>query len=141
VKSTSLGEWQPILRVPDVTFVNLQYGDCGEELAQAQSHTGFRIHHDPEVDQLREMDTFAAQVASLDLVISISNAIAHTAGALGIPTWVLLATDPLWLWFRDRDDSPWYRQARLFRQARAGDWSEPVRRAAEALEAWPSSRQ
>ncbi|MFM8534459.1 MAG: tetratricopeptide repeat protein, partial [Acidimicrobiia bacterium] len=138
IKSTSLDEWQPILRLPNVTFINLQYGDCSEDLARAQEHTGCRIHHDPEVDQLRDMYTFAAQVASLDLVISVSNAIAHTAGALGVPTWVLLATDHLWLWFRDRDDSPWYPRVRLFRQTRPGDWSEPVRQVAANLEAWPS---
>ena len=96
----------------------------------------FRSCHDPDVDQLRDMDGFAAQVASLDLVISVSNAIAHTAGALGVPTWVLLAIDPLWLWFRDRDDSPWYPRARLFRQVSAGDWSEPVSRVAASLQGW-----
>ena len=137
IKSTKLDEWEPILRLPGVTFVNLQYGDCTEELARAQELTGGCIHQDPEIDQLRDMDSFAAQVASLDLVISVSNAIAHTAGSLGVPTWVLLATDPLWLWFRDRDDSPWYPRVRLFRQARAGDWSEPVSQIASALRNWP----
>lgn len=141
VKSTRLEEWGAILRRPGVTFVNLQYGDCTEELAQARALFACDIRHDPEVDQLRDMDRFAAQVASLDGVISVSNAIAHTAGALGVPTAVLLATDPLWLWFRGRDDSPWYPRVRLFRQSRAGDWSEPVARAAEALTNWPKARK
>ncbi len=139
VKSTELGDWHPVLRSPGVTFVNLQYGECADDLARARALAGCEIHHDPEVDQLRDMDSFAAQVASLDLVISVSNAIAHTAGALGVPTWVLLATDPLWLWFRDREDSPWYPQIRLFRQARAGDWSHPVSEVAAALRGWPAA--
>ena len=80
------------------------------------------------------MDGFAAQVTSLDLVISVSNAIAHTAGALGVPTWVLLATDPLWLWFRDRDDSPWYPTARLFRQNKTRTWESAIERVRAELE-------
>lgn len=136
VKSTDLVTCTPILRTPGVTFVNLQYGDCRSDLDRAREQLGVRIHHDESVDQLRDMDSFAAQVASLDLVLSVSNAVAHTAGALGLPTWVLLAVDPLWLWFRERADSPWYPQVRLFRQTRAADWREPVARAAVALEAW-----
>jgi len=137
IKSTQLTDWEPVLRTLGVTFINLQYGDCADELAEAKARFGCDIRNDLEVDQLRDMDRFAAQVASLDGVISVSNAVAHTAGALGVPTAVLLATDPLWLWFRERSDSPWYPRVRLFRQARAGDWSVPMVQVAAALAAWP----
>ena len=60
---------------------------------------------------------------------------AHLAGALGVPVWVLLAKDADWRWMEGREDSPWYPTMRLFRQLRAGDWSEPVMRLRVELEA------
>ncbi|HEY0837598.1 MAG TPA: hypothetical protein VGE72_27030, partial [Azospirillum sp.] len=75
----------------------------------------------------------AAAMAGLDLVISSCTAPAHLAGALGVPVWVLLAHAPDWRWLLDRADSPWYPTARLFRQHRAGDWTDVVGRVAAAL--------
>lgn len=75
----------------------------------------------------------AALVQSLDLVVSVDTAAAHLAGALGKPVWVLLPFSPDWRWLLDRDDSPWYPTARLFRQPRPGDWDEPIARVAGAL--------
>jgi hypothetical protein len=69
----------------------------------------------------------------MDLVISVDTSGAHLAGALGRPVWVMLSFDPDWRWLTGRDDSPWYPTARLFRQARRGDWGEVVGRVAEAL--------
>jgi hypothetical protein len=79
------------------------------------------------------MDT-ARIVADLDLVISVDTSVAHLAGALGKPVWILLparATD--WRWLRGRDDSPWYPTARLFRQRTPGDWEPVLRRVEQAL--------
>lgn len=140
MKSTELGDWTSILRLPGVSFVNLQYGDCEDDLVRASTLSGVDIFNDPDVDQLRDLDTFAAQISALDLVISVSNATAHMAGALGVPTWVLLSTDPLWVWFRERDDSPWYPHVRLFRQTRTGDWGGPISGVATALKAWLQSK-
>lgn len=74
----------------------------------------------------------AAMISSLDLVISTDTAVCHLAGALGIPTWVLLDAGADWRWLQERSDSPWYGSMRLFRQPRAGDWdsvAEEVKRA------------
>lgn len=76
----------------------------------------------------------AALVSQLDLLISVDSAVAHLAGALGIPCWILLPdfrTD--WRWLRRRDDSPWYPRTRLYRQPRRGDWTTPVAQIAAAL--------
>ena len=62
-------------------------------------------------------------IETLDLVISVDTSIAHLAGALGKPVWILLARQPDWRWFRHRDDSPWYDEARLFRQTEESDWA------------------
>ena len=82
----------------------------------------------------------AALVAELDLVISVDTAIAHLAGALARPAWILLPFAPDWRWQLDRDDSPWYPTARLFRQTRARDWSSVVTRIVAELRAWVSQK-
>jgi len=73
--------------------------------------------------QLKDFSDTAALIASLDLVITIDTAIAHLAGALGKPVWILLPFNADWRWLTDRSDSPWYPSARLFRQKAPGDWS------------------
>src|SRR5207245_9301207 len=78
----------------------------------------------PELDAAAGafMDT-AAIIKSLDLIITADTAVAHLAGALGIPVWVAMSAIPDWRWMFQRKDSPWYPSMRLFRQMRIGDWS------------------
>ena len=71
----------------------------------------------------------------MDLVIGIDTSVAHLAGAMGVPVWIMLPFSPDWRWLRERDDSPWYPTARLFRQTRRGDWDDVVRRVANELTA------
>ena len=85
-------------------------------------------------DALSDFSEAAALVSCLDLVISVDSGMAHLAGALGKPVWVLLRHTPDWRWLLDRDDSPWYPTARLFRQRRHDDWNEVVARVAVELQ-------
>jgi ADP-heptose:LPS heptosyltransferase len=78
------------------------------------------------VDQLSNIDHFAAQVAAMDLVITIDNSTAHLAGAPGVPTWLLLPFAPDWRWLLACENSPWYPTLRLFRQPALGDWRSVV---------------
>ncbi|HEY2595683.1 MAG TPA: hypothetical protein VGK33_17465, partial [Chloroflexota bacterium] len=71
----------------------------------------------------------------LDLVISVYTSVAHLAGALGRPVWILSRFDGCWRWLQDRDDSPWYPSARLFRQPAPGAWDPVIASVAEALSA------
>lgn len=87
-------------------------------------------------DELSDFAETAALVDGLDLVISVDTSIAHLAGAMGKPVWVLLPFMPDWRWLRDREDSPWYPTARLFRQKSRGDWAEVIARVREALTTW-----
>ena len=75
----------------------------------------------------------AAVMMNLDLVVTTDTAIAHLAGALGVPVWVALQETPNWRWLLAREDSPWYPTMRLFRQQKLGQWSPVFRRMAEEL--------
>lgn len=88
------------------------------------------IFHDHALADFAETAALAAQ---LDVVVSVCTATAHLAGALGLPVWVLLCFAADWRWLRDREDSPWYPTARLFRQPGPGDWPAVTARVAAAL--------
>jgi len=106
----------------NVAFYSLQQG-AGADVAQARVH-GFDI--DDHTAEFTTFDDTAAFVDGLDVVVTICTSIAHLAGALGKPTWILLDRNPHWVWGLDRSDSPWYPTARLYRQARFSDWSAPL---------------
>lgn len=82
---------------------------------------------------LVDFEDTAALIANLDLVITVDTAVAHLAGALGRPVWILLPYASDWRWLSGREDSPWYASARLFRQRQAGDWGEVLERVRQAL--------
>jgi tetratricopeptide (TPR) repeat protein len=126
---------EPLLRTPGMRFVNLQYGDHKAEVA-ALAAQGIELFQDPTFDQMTDLEGFAAQVAALDLVITIDNSTAHMAGALGVPCWVLLPKPAEWRWLLDRSDCLWWPSLQLFRQTRSGDWSVPLSRLQEAFAAW-----
>ena len=133
IKSAPLECWAPILRTPGATWINLQYGDCEQEFAKIDKQLGVKIHQDSEVDQFADLDRFAAQVAALDLVVSTSNTAAHMAGALGVPTLLLLPSVPDWRWQVEGDAALWYPDMKIFRQKTRGDWSAPIAAAAAEI--------
>lgn len=132
-RSTDILAWAPILSTSGANFINLQYGDCEDELQRLSSRTGLLLHDWPDADPLTDLDGFAAQVAALDLVISIDNTTVHFAGALGVPCWVLLPNASSWIWMRDGERSPWYPSLRLYRQGRDESWETTIEKVAAAL--------
>ncbi len=122
MRTTSLDLWRPLFSLPGVRFVNLQYGDCVDDLATVRRDFGVEIHDWTDADPLIDMDAFAAKVAALDLVVSVDNSTVHLSGALGVPTWVLLPQVPGWRWSLADSRSVWYPSLRLFRQTWRGDW-------------------
>jgi ADP-heptose:LPS heptosyltransferase len=137
-KTISLDRWGSILAVPDTTFVSLQYGDCEEEIRAAQSAFGRRVHKDPSVNSTIDLDSLAAQIAAMDLVITTSNTTAHIAGALNVPTWVFVPKGfgGFWHWFLDRNDSPWYPAVKLFRQSERREWQPSLEEVAAKFSAF-----
>jgi tetratricopeptide (TPR) repeat protein/SAM-dependent methyltransferase len=132
-RTTTLDDWLCLFGVPNACFVNLQYGECSEELSRLQQQHGVCVHDWDDADPLTDLDSFAAQIAALDLVISADNSTVHMAGAVGVPVWTLLPFAPDWRWMLDRSDTPWYPSMRLFRQPNQGDWDRVLREVADAL--------
>ncbi|MBX3415421.1 MAG: tetratricopeptide repeat protein [Pirellulales bacterium] len=123
-RTTELRDWRPLLTIPGVQFVNLQYGDCREELTRVSQEFGVMLHDWPECDPLRDLDESAAQIAALDLVIAVGNTTVHLAGALGVPTWAIVPRVPGWRWLLEGGELPWYSCVELFRQSRDGQWQD-----------------
>lgn len=132
-KSSELGDWGEILAVPGVQFINLQHGDCGDELAATETELGCRIHDWTDMDPIADPDGQMALIANLDLVVQTSNASAHMAGVLGVPAWVMLPFVADWRWSFDGEDCVWYPSMRLFRQRAPGDWKPVFAEVADAL--------
>jgi hypothetical protein len=84
-------------------------------------------------DRLTDFSDTAALISYMDVVISVDTSVAHLAGALGKPLWLLLPFHPDFRWLRERSDSPWYPTATLFRQTRDGDWSDVLARVVRRL--------
>jgi hypothetical protein len=140
-RSLSLEMLRPLAEAPGVGFYSLQKGPPSAQLAQAEAR-GWG--GPPIVDLTAELKDFAdtaALIAGLDLVITCDTAVAHLAGGLGKPVWILNRFDSCWRWLIGRDDSPWYPSARLFNQAAPGDWSEVVQRVAGELTALASAER
>jgi ADP-heptose:LPS heptosyltransferase len=127
-----LSLFRPLFAHPEIRWVSLQYGDPSD-LEKHAAAAGAPLLIDRQVDQLADMDLFAAQVAALDLVITIDNSTAHLAAALGVPVWLLLPFAPDWRWLLDRKDSPWYPTMRLFRQAQSHNWHSVIEQVRDVL--------
>lgn len=127
-RSLSLEALMPLLQLP-LDFHSLQQSVRPQDqallaqLPQLQSHT----------ELLTTLTQTAALIAELDLVVTVDTSIAHLAGALGKPVWILLHQVPDYRWLLDREDSPWYPSARLFRQTRRDSWAEVVEKVSDAL--------
>jgi tetratricopeptide (TPR) repeat protein len=128
-RSLSLSQFAPLARVAGVQFISLQKGEPSEQALWPPD--GLRV-----VDMTADLHDFAdtaALIANLDLVITVDTSVAHLAGALGKPVWILSRFDGCWRWLDGREDSPWYPTARLFHQRAADDWDDVVERVAAAL--------
>ncbi len=137
-KTLDLRQWAPILQMPGVRFVDLQYGDTAAERAAVEAELGVNIEHIPDLDLREDIDGVAALAAACDLVISVSNTTVHLAAGVGTPTWVIVPASfgNLWYWMRGTDHTPWYSAVTIFRQARLGAWEDVISRIKERLSAY-----
>ncbi len=115
-RSTTLNSFAPLAEIEDVAYFSLQKG----EAAKQPPPEGLAISD--FTSELNDFADTAALIENLDLVITVDTSVAHLAGAMGKPVWVLLPMNPDWRWMYDRADSPWYPTMRLFRQSKPKDW-------------------
>ena len=130
IKSLHLADFSFLSSLRDIELFSLQKGMREQEVERPPP--GMTISR----LALRDFLETAAVVANLDLVISIDTAVAHLAGALGKPVWVLLPEPADWRWLTKRETSPWYPTMRLIRQQQRGDWTGPLDRVAAAVREW-----
>lgn len=135
-RSLGLEQLAPLLDLPGYDAVSVQ------KVVPARDAAAYAARQGRMLDLAAQMNDFAATaalLAQLDLVITVDSSVAHLAGALGRPVWVLCPDPADWRWLLDRTDSPWYPTLRLFRQPRPGDWDGAIAAAALALaEALPT---
>ncbi len=126
-KTLALAALAPILKLPGIRFVDLQYGDTAEARAEIAHTLGVEIHHLPELDLRDDIDGLAALLAACDTCVTVSNTTAHLAGALGVPTAVLVPSGngKLWYWGSEAR-TPWYPSLHLYRQPHAGNWTPAI---------------
>jgi tetratricopeptide (TPR) repeat protein len=127
-RSIPLALFAPLFNVAETEFYCLQPAVRGGDEAALQ-----RLPLRYFGDQLNDFTDTAALVDEMDVVISVDTSVAHLAGAMGNPVWILLPYFPDWRWLLERQDSPWYPTARLFRQSEPGDWTSVIAQVAEAL--------
>jgi tetratricopeptide (TPR) repeat protein len=128
-RSIPLAQFERLTQVPGIRVISLQTGPAAQQLRQRPE--GRSIY-----DLSGELTSFpetAAVMKNLDLVITTDTAVAHLAGALGVPVWVGLGHSPDWRWLLDSEDTPWYPTMRLFRQISPGDWGGIFDRIIEQL--------
>lgn len=136
-RSFPLRQFAPVARLAGVRLVSLQKGSGSDQIAFFPFNV---VELGTELDADGAFLDTAAVMKNLDLVISSDTAVAHLAGALGVPVWVALSAHADWRWFTDREDSPWYPTMRLFRQAQLDDWDDVFERIARELAAVVSQR-
>jgi len=132
------GAWAPVLAARGVSFVNLQYGDCAEELAAARREFGVEIWSPPGIDLKQDLDDVAALSCALDLVVGFSNATFNLAAACGAPNF-LISTPGAWPRL-GTTSYPWYPQTRVFLPPGFGEWEAVMVEVAQALEGFAAER-
>jgi tetratricopeptide (TPR) repeat protein len=130
-RSMRLKTLVPLLRAVDANWISLQKGEAAEQLKSLPDDVCILDGSSGE----RDLAETAALIATLDLVITTDTCIAHLAGAMGKPVWMLLPHLSDWRWMEETERLPWYPTARLFRQRVAGDWAELVERVTGELRA------
>jgi hypothetical protein len=119
-KTCSLSLFEQIISIPNTCFYSLQVGQDADDLKLFGDRPNvFDLSH-----KIRDFADTANAIAQLDLVISVDTSVAHLAGAMAKPVWVLIPFAPDWRWMLQREDSPWYPTMRLFRQKNLDNWAE-----------------
>ncbi|NDH09964.1 MAG: hypothetical protein EBY16_10265, partial [Gammaproteobacteria bacterium] len=127
-KSILLDLLVPIFQLPNITFVNIQYGDTSFEINELYNKFNIKIQVIDDIDNFNNIDGLAALIDACDFVITVGNVNAHIAGALNKKTYLLLpySHGKMWYWREYEDDSLWYSSIKIFRQNISNSWTLPL---------------
>ena len=116
----SINSFLPILKMPEISFINLQYGNYEKEIEDLNTKEKLKIMNYPNIDLFNDFENLAALLVNLDLFITISSSTAHLAGGLGVPTWLIKPKNnaSFHYWFQPNDKTPWYPSITLFSQTK-----------------------
>jgi len=128
-RSVRLSRLLPLIKAGEAAFVSLQKQIPDADRETMKAFTGMTDFS----DDLTDFGETAALIENLDLVITVDTAMGHLAGAMAKPVWIMVPKASDWRWMLDREDSPWYPTARLFRQAKPGEWDPVLSRVSDAL--------
>jgi ADP-heptose:LPS heptosyltransferase len=125
-KSANLSDFKNLMDIDSVNFINLQYGDCENEINALYNTEGLTLHNFDDIDPLQDIESQLALISNLDLVIQTSNASLHFAGSVGTPSWALIGSPPDWRWFTEEhnDESPWYPNMVVYQKPLKQTWQE-----------------
>jgi tetratricopeptide (TPR) repeat protein len=130
-RTLRLDDFESLLRPDGTHWINLQYGDCEEEISALRARTGIALHHWREA--IDDLDETAALICALDLRVSVCNTLVHLSGALGKEVWVIAPLSPDWRYGHAGEAMLWYPSARMFRQQKSGEWTAVLQRLEQAL--------
>ena len=134
-KTLSLQDLKPLFMLDNIQWVSLQLNENPEDISFLEQEYGIKLYVDPEVEAKLSVDDLAAQVASLDAVVSVSSSVVHLAGAIGVPTYCFVPMKSFWYWHTSNGQSRWYNKVYLFRQTQRTDWIQPSKDLFETLKA------
>jgi len=139
-RSAPLEQWDEILSQPNCKFVSLQYGEVETDLTAVRNRLGIEVIHDKKINPLMNAEDWFAQVAAMDLVISVDNSTIQVSGSQGIPTWTLLNVLPEWRFGMEGSGHDWHSSVVVYRQVSRGEWQPVFKTLLADLQNWLHSR-
>jgi hypothetical protein len=136
-RSVGLDNYVRFKDIEGISFYSLQFN--AEQDIESAKNKGFNVQD--LTGDIKNFDESAAIISQLDLVITTCTSTAHLAGALGVKTWVLLDTNPHWVWLINRSDSPWYPKTKLYRQTEYRNWEPIMQKLHDDLATWANAYQ
>ena len=126
--STTLNDLGKVLKINNISFIDLQYGDTSNERNKFFENNGVKIIKDENIDNFNDFVGLSSLIEKCDFVISVSNSVAHLSSALGKKTYLMLpeGRGKMWYWNTDNTDSLWYKSMKIFIQKEQGDWTSVV---------------
>ena len=134
-KTASLDDFLPILNLPSINFIDLQYGDTSQERSHLKNEHGITLSKVEDIDNFNDIDGLASLIDACDFIVTISNVTAHIAGALGKKVFLMVPYEKgkIWYWHDGLKISLWYPTIQIFTQTKTGDWTKPINDIKEQL--------